>query len=135
MEKKFVKVGQLKEGNYILIDDVVCQIRNIEKSKPGKHGAAKARITAIGVFNDAKKGALKQTTDEAEVPIVERGNAQVAAVMGDTLSLIDANSFQSFDCPKPKDVAGIKQGDDVEYIHVDESVRILRRRGTSGEGQ
>ncbi len=126
-------MGQLKEGMYVLIDNVVCQIKNIEKSKPGKHGAAKARITASGVFNDAKKTLLKQTGDEAEVPIVERGNAQIAAIMGDTLSLIDANSYQSFECPKPKDIGGLKQGDDVEYIKVDESVRVLRRRGTSGE--
>src|SRR3989344_6319552 len=62
MEKKFVKIGQLKEGGYLLIDDVAVQIKSIEKSKPGKHGAAKARITAVGLFNNQKKTPLMGTT-------------------------------------------------------------------------
>jgi translation initiation factor 5A len=131
MEKKFGKVGQLKEGNYVLVDDAVCQIKGIEKSKPGKHGAAKARVTAIGVFDDVKRTLLKSTHDEAEIPIVQRGNAQVSAVMGETISLMDIGSYEVFECPKPKDVAGIRAGDEVEYIRVDQNMRILRKKGTA----
>lgn len=130
MEKKFIKVGQLKEGNYVLIDDTVCQIRAIEKSKPGKHGAAKARVTAIGVFDDVKRTLLKSTGDEADIPIVQRGNAQVCAVMGDLLSLMDIGSYEVFECAKPKDIAGVKAGDEIEYIRVDQNVRVLRKKGT-----
>ncbi|MBS3061839.1 MAG: translation initiation factor IF-5A [Candidatus Diapherotrites archaeon] len=129
MEKKFVKVGQLKEGGYLLIEGIACQIKSIEKSKPGKHGAAKARITAVGLFNNQKKTALMGTTDEGEVPIVLRGNAQVNAVMGDLLNLMDMESFEIFDASKPKDVTGIKQGDEVEYMKLDDQVRVLRRKG------
>ncbi len=131
MEKKFIKVGQLREGNYVLIDDTVCQIRGIEKSKPGKHGAAKARVTAIGVFDDVKRTLLKSTGDEADIPIVQRGNAQVSAVMGDMVSLMDINSYEVFECPKPKDIGSIKAGDEIEYIRVDQNTRILRKKGTS----
>jgi translation initiation factor 5A len=129
MEKKFIKVGQLKEGGYLLIEDVACQIKSIEKSKPGKHGAAKARITAVGLFNNQKKTALMATTDEGEVPIVTRGNAQINAVMGDTLNMMDMTSYEVFDTTKPKDVPGIKQGDEVEYMRLDDQVRVMRRKG------
>ncbi len=128
MEKKFVKVGQLREGGYLLIEDVPCQIKSIEKSKPGKHGAAKARIMGIGIFNSQKKTLLKSTTDEGEVPIVTRGNAQINAIMGDTLSLMDITSFEVFDTPKPKDVPNLKQGDEIEYMHLDDQVRVLRKK-------
>lgn len=114
-----------------MVDDMVCQIRAIEKSKPGKHGAAKARVTAIGVFDDVKRTLLKSTGDEADIPIVQRGNAQVSAVMGETVSLMDVTSYEVFECSKPKDGTGLKAGDEVEYIRVDQNVRILRKRGAS----
>ncbi|MDO8625423.1 MAG: translation initiation factor IF-5A [Candidatus Diapherotrites archaeon] len=129
MEKKFVKVGQLKEGGYLLIEGVAVQIKSIEKSKPGKHGAAKARITGVGIFNGQKKNMLTGTTDEGEVPIVMRGNAQVNAVMGDNLNVMDMTSYEVFDAPKPKDVPGIKQGDEVEYMRLDDQIRVIRRKG------
>lgn len=136
MEKKFGKVGQLKEGNYVLIEGFVCQIRGIEKSKPGKHGAAKARITAFGVFDRVKRNLLKSTGDEAEIPIVQRGNAQVSAIMGDNLSLMDINSYEVFEAPKPKDLnEAIATGDEVEYIRVDENVRVLRKKGGSATAE
>jgi len=128
MEKKFVKVGQLKEGNYVLIDGFACRIIEIEKSKPGKHGSAKARITAIDIFSENKRTLLEPTGSNAEVPIIKRSNAQVVAVMGDTLSLMDTASYEAFNCPAPKDVPGIKAGDEVEYLQLDEQVRILRKK-------
>jgi translation initiation factor 5A len=130
MEKRFVKVGQLREGNYVLIDDVVCQIKGIEKSKPGKHGAAKARITGFGVFDDSKRTLMQPTGDDAEVPIIEKGTAQVVAIMGDNLQLMDTTSYQAFDVPKPKDVPGIAQGMEVEYIKVDQNVRVIRKKSS-----
>ena len=39
MELKFVRGNSLKEGGYVLIDEEVCRIKEVEKSKSGKHGA------------------------------------------------------------------------------------------------
>ena len=92
-EKKFVNVGSLKIGGYVLIDEAVCQIKSVEKSKPGKHGAAKARITAMGIFSGQKKNLLKQVSADAEVPIIKKGTAQVVAVIGDNLQLMDTETY------------------------------------------
>ena len=132
-EKKFAQVGHLKEGNYVLIDGFVCQIRQVEKSKPGKHGAAKARITAIGVFDDSKRQLLKGTGDDTEVPIIERGSAQVVAIVGDSLSMMNLSTYETREVPKPKDVSGIQQGDEVEFIKWGDNYRVLRKRGSSTE--
>lgn len=130
MEKKFVKVGQLRDGNYVLVDGFVCQIKGIEKSKPGKHGSAKARVTASGVFDNVKRTLLKSTGDEAEIPIVKRSNAQVSAVMGDNLSLMDISSFAIIEAPKPKELS-LKPGDEIEYIQVDQSIKVIRKKGSA----
>ena len=128
-EKKFMQVGHFKEGSFILIDGFVCQVKSTEKSKPGKHGAAKARITAIGVFDDSKRQLLKGTGDEHEVPIIVRGNAQIVAVMGDTLSMMDMENYETREIPMPKDVSGLKQGDEVEYIRWGDKYRVMRKTG------
>lgn len=127
-EKKFVKVGQLREGGFVLIDGSACQIRGFEKSKPGKHGAAKARITAFDVFTDQKKNLLKPTSDDQEVPIIERGNGQVVAVSKDIFHLMDTTTYETFETQVPKDVQGIRQGDEVEYLRYGPNVRVLRKK-------
>ena len=60
-------VGELKVGSYVIIDDEPCKIVSYSKSKPGKHGAAKARIVAIGVFNEAKKTIVKPVSAQVDV--------------------------------------------------------------------
>ena len=128
MEKRFIKVGQLKIGNYVLIEEEACKIVSMEKSKPGKHGSAKARIVAIGVFSDSKRNMLEPTAADATIPVIKRGNAQVVAVMGEQLSLMDLESYASFNVSMPKDVADIKAGDEVEYLQLDEQIRIIRKK-------
>ncbi len=128
VEKRFVKVGQLKKGGYLLIDGTVCRIAGIEKSKPGKHGSAKARVTAMGVFQNVKKTLLKSTGDEAEVPIIVKGSAQVVAAMGDNVQVMDLASYETFDVPKPKDISGLASGTDVEYQRYGKEARITRKK-------
>jgi len=55
MSTKYVEAGELKEGSYVVIDGEPCRVVEIEKSKTGKHGSAKARIVAVGVFDGGKR--------------------------------------------------------------------------------
>lgn len=131
MEKKFTKVGQLKVGGYVLIDDVCCQIKSTEKSKPGKHGSAKARITAVDIFTGQKKNLLKPTSADAEVPIVERGTAQVSAIMGDTIQVIDTSNYMPIEIKKPKEVGKLVAGDEIEFIRFGEHLKVVRKKWIS----
>jgi len=128
--REFRKVGQLKEGNYVLIDGEPCRIRSIEKSKPGKHGSAKARVTAFGLFDDAKHTLLKPTGDDAEVPIVEKGIAQIVADLGDRFQLMDVASYETLFVKKREEAADLKPGSEAEYLRYGDKVRIARKRGT-----
>lgn len=127
MEKKFMQAGHLKPGNFVLIDDFICQVKVIEKSKSGKHGSMKTRITAIGVFDDQKRNMLKPGESDVEVPIINRSNGVVVAIMGNEVQVMDAQSYETFNCSKPSDVQ-IKSGDNVEFLQVDKNVRITRTK-------
>lgn len=103
MEKIFASAKDLKEGKYILIDDIPCRIVSIEKSKPGKHGAAKMRITAIGIFNGEKKQWLGPSDQDVEIPIIERSNAQIVSVNGNIAQLMDMKTYETFELPIPEE--------------------------------
>jgi len=129
-EKKFTKISTLKKGGYVLIDEEPCQIRGIEKSKPGKHGATKARISAFNIFTGQKKGLLKPTSAEAQVPIILKRSAQVVAIIGDSVQIMDLESYEMLDAKKPKDISleGGK-GTEVEYQRYGANVKIVRKKG------
>jgi len=127
-EKKFEQAGTLKPGHFVLIDGEVCQVKSTEKSKPGKHGAAKVRIVAFNIFTGQKRGLLKGTDNEVEVPIVQKRTAQLVADMGAIFQIMDVETYETFDSPKPEDVPGLKAGDEIEYQKYGDSVKITRKR-------
>ncbi len=130
-EKKFEQAGSLKPGHLVLIDGEVCQVKSVEKSKPGKHGAAKARITAFNIFTGQKRGLLKGTDGEVEVPIVPKSDATVVAILGDAIQIMDKTSYETFEAPKPSadsEIPQLKSGDEVEYQKYGNAVKIVRKR-------
>jgi translation initiation factor 5A len=117
MEKVYGTAGDLKEGKYVLIDDIPCKIVGIDTSKPGKHGAAKMRITAIGIFEGQKKNLLVPSDANVEVPMVERGNAQVVSVSGKTVQLMDLTSFETYELEIPEEfMANAVPGKEAEVL-------------------
>ena len=127
-EKKFTNAGSLKPGSYVLIEDEPCQVKSKEKSKPGKHGAAKVRVTAMGVFKETKKNLLKPTDASVNIPIILKGSAQVVAIMGAQVQIMDISSYETFEVEKPKDVSNLTSGIEVEYIRWGSSIKIVRKK-------
>jgi len=130
-EKKFEGAGSLKPGHLVLIDGEVCQVRSVEKSKPGKHGAAKVRVTAFNIFSGQKRGLLKGTDSEVEVPIVPKADGQVVSVVGEIVQIMDTTTFETLDAPKPNaesEIPDLKSGDAIEYQKYGNAVKIVRKR-------
>ncbi len=113
--KEQAEVRTLKEGRFMLIDDEPCKIDSITKSKPGKHGAAKARIEGRSIFTGSKKTYMGSVTDKIWIPVMDRRQAQILAVMGDQVQLMDSESFETFELPIG-DVEGAEAGKDCTYI-------------------
>ncbi|AKA48912.1 translation initiation factor IF-5A [uncultured archaeon] len=111
-----VEVRELKVGRYMLIDDIPCKIMEITTSKPGKHGEAKARIVAIGIFDSQKKSVVFPVKHKVKVPIIEKKNAQVLSIANNEAQLMDSETFETFIIPiEPGDENKIKAGTEVSY--------------------
>ncbi|WP_340820140.1 translation initiation factor IF-5A [Methanolobus sp. WCC4] len=112
-----VEVKELKEGKYVVVDDEACVIKSISKSKPGKHGSAKARVDVIGLFDKQKRSFVSPVSDKIYVPVVERKNAQVLSVAGDVAQLMDMGDFSTFEMTIPDEYKErIIEGEEVSYL-------------------
>lgn len=90
------EVRELKEGRYILIDEQPCKIVSISTSKPGKHGEAKARIEAVGVFDGSKRSIVHPVKHKIQIPQMDKRKAQVLSMSGDEVQLMDLETFETF---------------------------------------
>lgn len=125
-------LGSLKEGSYIIIDGEPCRIVEYDKSKTGKHGSAKARIVAIGVFDNVKRSLVSPVASMVDVPIIEKRNGQIISVSGDILQIMDLENFETFELPFPREdevSKSITQGSEVEYWRVLGKSKIMRVKG------
>ncbi|GBC70185.1 Elongation factor P [archaeon HR01] len=100
---KPVDLGSLKEGHNVIIDGEPCKIVEIEKSKPGKHGSAKVRLVAIGIFDNVKRSLVGPADNRVEVPIVEKRSGQIVSISPDYVSVMDSETLQIVDVPHPTD--------------------------------
>ncbi len=115
-DKKVVDVGTLKVGSYVLVDDVACIVKNVQISKPGKHGSTKARVDAVGIIDEQKRIFIKPTSDRVEVPIIEKKNAQVLSIHENTANVMDMETYETFDLKISEELQGqVKEGDSVVY--------------------
>jgi len=124
-----VDLGSLKDGSYILIDGEPCRIVEYDKSKPGKHGAAKARVVGIGVFDSVKRSLVLPVSTNVEVPLIEKRSGQVVSTSPSNVQLMDLETFETFDVPIPTDEeikSKMTSGAEVEYWRVLGRTKIMR---------
>lgn len=130
MSKTYAELGELKKGNFILINGEPCRIVEISKAKTGKHGSAKAHVVAIGFFSGSKRTLVAPVSQRVEVPIIEKHTGQVIADLGDSFQVMDLETFETIEVPKPEEelLNRIKPGVDVEYWIVMGRAKIIRVR-------
>ena len=134
MSHKVIEAGSLKVGRYLVIDDEPCKVVSIEKSKTGKHGHAKARIVAVGVFDGTKRSVVYPSDFKVDSPVIDKRVAQVNYITDATppmLGLMDMASYESFEAPMPDPDSfegKIEQGIQLEYWDVMGRKKLIRRR-------
>ena len=128
---KPVGVGSLKVGGYMVIDNQPCKIVNITKSKPGKHGAAKARIIAIGTFDGVKRSIVKPVDANTEVPLVDKRVGQVFTLNPNSVQIMDLETYEYVDAPYPDDESvktKLEVGTEIEYWKIMGRIKIVRAK-------
>jgi translation initiation factor 5A len=115
--KEQTEIGKLKEGRYMVIEDEPCRILGISISKPGKHGAAKSRIDAVGLFDGVKRSIVQPVSAKVYIPVVERKSGQVIAISGNHIQMMDMKDFQTIEIAAPEDkVSQIEVGKEIMYL-------------------
>jgi translation initiation factor 5A len=102
---------------------------DITKSKPGKHGSAKARIVAIGVFDGGKRTFVKPVDSNAETPIIDKRPGQIFAVSPNGVQIMDLETYEYLDAPYPDEEdlkAKVVAGAEIEYWKIMGRVKITR---------
>ena len=128
---KPVELGALKVGSYVMVEDEPCRIVNYTKSKPGKHGSAKARVVARGVFDGVKRSFVKPRSSQVEVPIIEKRGGQVIALLPSAVQIMDLETYEIFETPMPEEDLKKKltSGVEVEFWRILGRTKIVRTKG------
>ena len=125
--KEMAEVRELKVNRYMIIDNEPCKIVSITTSKPGKHGEAKARIEAIGIFDNQKRSVIFPVRHKVAVPIIDKRQAQVISLMGNKAQLMDMETYETFEMEIPDEFMDrIQEGKEIEYIQALGRKKIMR---------
>jgi translation initiation factor 5A len=123
MARQQTEVRELDEGSYVMVEDTPCKITGYSTAKPGKHGSAKARIDAKGVF-DGQKRSLSQPVDaKIWVPIINRKQGQVIDVRDDEIQVMDLETYDNF-VMRAGD-ADLSADDEIEFLEYEEQRKII----------
>lgn len=125
--KTLAEVRALRVGGYIVIGGEACKIMSITTSKPGKHGEAKARIEAIGIFDNQKRSLVHPVKHRVDVPIIDRRTAQILSITGKNVQLMDLETYDTFELPIPEELASsIAPGKEAQYLVALDKRKITR---------
>jgi translation initiation factor 5A len=127
---KQVELKTLKTGSYIVIDDEPSKIVSYQTAKTGKHGSMKARVDAIGILDNQRRSIVKPVSAKVETPIITRKIAQITHIHGNTLGLMDLDTYQSFEALVPDDLEGTPvEGAEIEFIEAMGRRKMIKVRG------
>ncbi|PSQ41048.1 translation initiation factor IF-5A [Halobacteriales archaeon SW_5_68_122] len=124
MPREQTEVRDLQEGNYVMIDEVPCEINAYSTSKPGKHGSAKARVEGQGVFDGQKRNFTQPVDAKVWVPIINRKQGQVVSVSGADMQVMDLETYDTITMRIPEDIDP-SPDDEIEYLEYEGQRKVV----------
>ena len=124
MAREQREVRDLQEGSYVVIDNVPCQINAYSTAKPGKHGSAKARVEARGVFDGKKRSFSQPVNAKIWVPIIDRKQGQVISVTNGDAQVMDLGTYETFTMRIPENESMAPE-DEIEYLEYEGQRKIV----------
>ena len=131
---KPIELGSLKIGSYILLPvsdqptGEPCRITEYDTSKPGKHGAAKARHGGMWVFDDHKRPHVGPVSMQVHVPLIDKRPGQIISMTDSNTQVMDMETFETVDVDLvDEEIKGkLEQGQEIEYWKVMDRIKIMR---------
>ncbi|MBS3070433.1 translation initiation factor IF-5A [Candidatus Micrarchaeota archaeon] len=126
------QMGDLKIGRFVIVEGEPCKIVSMDKSKPGKHGAAKVNVVAMSLLSGNKKTLMKSSDADVEIPVVTRKRAQIVSAAGTSAQLMDSETFEVFEVPIPEEMqSDVEVGKEIQYMDVMGRRLLLKVSGES----
>ena len=119
------EIRTLKVGRYVSIDDSAYKILSMSKSKPGKHGSAKARIELEDIFTGQKRSHVGTVTDNINIPIIEKGSAIITHIQGSEVHAMDNKTYETLILPVDPEL-NLDSGREVQWMEAMGRYRITR---------
>ncbi len=125
-------LGSVKTGSYIVIDGEPCRIVDFDKSKPGKHGSAKARVVGVGIFDNIKRSIVSPVSSTIEIPLIEKRSAQIISLAPTKIQIMDLENYEisDIDIPEDEEIKNkLAAGKEVEFWRVLGKQKVVRVKG------
>ena len=120
-----VEIRTLKVGRFCVVDDEAYKILSISKSKPGKHGSAKARLELVSLFSSKKISHVGTVTDNIYVPMIEKGTAMVTHLEGSEVHAMNMKDHSMMILPMEAEM-NIEAGKEIMWMEALGRFNIIR---------
>ena len=119
------EIRTLKVGRYVALEDSAYKVLSMSKSKPGKHGSAKARIELEDIFTGQKSSHVGTVTDNINIPIIEKGSAIITHIQGEEVHAMDNKTYETLILPVDSSL-NLESGKEVQWMEAMGRYRITR---------
>jgi len=120
-----VEIRTLKVGRFCVVDNEAYKILSISKSKPGKHGSAKARLELVSLFSSKKISHVGTVTDNIYVPMIEKGTAMVTHLEGNEVHAMNMKDHTMMILPMESEM-NIEAGKEIMWMEALGRYKIIR---------
>ena len=120
-----VEIRTLKVGRFCVVDDHAYKILSISKSKPGKHGSAKARLELVSLLTTKKISHVGTVTDNIHVPMIEKGTAMVTHIDGEEVHAMNMKDHSMMILPLEEGM-NIEAGKEIMWMEALDRFKIIR---------
>ena len=120
-----VEIRTLKVGRYVALEDSAYKILSMSKSKPGKHGSAKARLELEDIFTGQKRSHVGTVTDTIYVPVIEKGTAIITHIQGDEVNAMDNKTYETMILPLSSEFT-LESGGEIQWMEAMGRYKITR---------
>ncbi len=104
MASNNIAATSVQVGKYVILDGSPCKVTDIQISRPGKHGHAKVRMTAVGLIDGKKRETVMPGHDLLQTPMIDKRTAQVLSVNDNIANVMDAETYETFDMEIPDEL-------------------------------
>jgi len=97
----------------------------MSKSKPGKHGSAKARLELEDIFTGQKRSHVGTVTDSINIPMIEKGSAIITHMQGGEVHAMDNKTYATLILP-PSSEFSLEPGGGIQWMEAMGRYKITR---------